>query len=162
MTLNERIKKLRKVLDLTQREFADRIGIKQNSVALIEGGRNTSDQTIISICREFNVNETWLRTGEGEMFVAQTREDEIAAAVQRLMSGESADFKRRLITALSTLKEEHWELLEQKLLEIVAERPQPQTLEQEARAEAERYYQELLEEKKAAARSSALPDTKEA
>ena len=68
--LNSRIKKVRKSLDLTQREFAERIGMKQNSIALIESGRNTSDQTIFAICREFNVNEKWLRTGEGEMFKA--------------------------------------------------------------------------------------------
>lgn len=68
--MNERIKKLRKVLDLTQQEFGDRIGIKRNSVALIESGRNTSEQTIFAICREFNVREEWLREGTGEMFKA--------------------------------------------------------------------------------------------
>ena len=66
--MNERIKKLRKALDLTQAEFGRRIGMKQNTIALIEGGRKTSDQTVISICREFNVNEAWLRNGTGEMF----------------------------------------------------------------------------------------------
>ena len=66
--MNERIKKLRKALDLTQKEFAERIGMKRNSIALIENGRNTSEQTIFAICREFNVNEEWLKTGTGEMF----------------------------------------------------------------------------------------------
>ena len=69
MTLGERVKKARKALDLTQREFGARIAIKQNSVAQIEMGRNTSEQTIAAICKTFNVNETWLRTGVGEMFV---------------------------------------------------------------------------------------------
>ena len=69
MMIGERIKELRKVLGLTQTKFGDRIGLKQNSVALIETGRPTSDQTIFAICREFRVNEEWLRTGEGEMFV---------------------------------------------------------------------------------------------
>lgn len=68
--MNERIKKVRKALDLTQQEFADRIGMKRNSIALIEKGRNTSDQTIFAICREFNVREEWLRNGIGEMFKA--------------------------------------------------------------------------------------------
>lgn len=68
--MNERIKKVRKALDLTQQEFAERIGMKRNSIALIENGRNTSDQTVFAICREFNVNEEWLRTGAGEMFKA--------------------------------------------------------------------------------------------
>lgn len=67
--MKDRIKKIRKSLDLTQQEFADRIGVKRNSYANYEIGRNIPiDAIILSICREFNVNETWLRTGEGEMF----------------------------------------------------------------------------------------------
>lgn len=70
MPLNERLKKLRKALDLTQQEFADRIGVKRNTIATYEIGRNTPLNAVIaSICREFNVSETWLRTGEGEMFL---------------------------------------------------------------------------------------------
>lgn len=66
----ERIKKLRKTLDLTQQEFASRIGIKRNTIANYETGRNEPVDTVISlICREFSVNQEWLRTGEGEMFV---------------------------------------------------------------------------------------------
>lgn len=69
--MNTRIKQLRKSLDFTQQAFAEKIGLKQNSIALIESGkRNISDQAILSICREFNVNEEWLRNGTGEMFKA--------------------------------------------------------------------------------------------
>lgn len=69
-SLGERIKKLRRSLDLTQQGFGERIGVKQNTIALIESGkRNTSDQLLLGICREFGVNEMWLRTGEGAMFV---------------------------------------------------------------------------------------------
>lgn len=67
--IGERIKELRKALSLTQTAFGERIGLKQNSVALIEAGRATSDQTIFAICREFRVNEEWLRNGAGDMFV---------------------------------------------------------------------------------------------
>lgn len=68
--MNSRIKKLRIDLSMTQTEFAMHIGLKQNSIALIESGkRNISNRSILSICREFNVNEQWLRTGEGEIFV---------------------------------------------------------------------------------------------
>lgn len=68
--MKDRIKKLRKqYLDMTQAAFAERIGIKQNTVAQYETGRNEPTDTVITlICREFNVNETWLRTGTGEMF----------------------------------------------------------------------------------------------
>lgn len=118
--MEERIKKLRKALGLTQKEFGERIGVKPNTIGTYEIGRNKPiDAVIALICREFNVNETWLRTGEGEMFVQQSKEDELAAAVERLLTGETADFKRRLIRVLAGLDEKYWVLLEEKLKEIV-------------------------------------------
>lgn len=67
--MKERIKKIRRELDLTQQEFAERIGIKRNTIANYETGRNDPVDSVISlICREFDVREEWLRTGEGEMF----------------------------------------------------------------------------------------------
>lgn len=71
MNIGERIRRLRKTLDLTQKEFGERIGIKGNTVAQYELGRNEPIDAVISlICREFNVNEEWLREGEGEIFKA--------------------------------------------------------------------------------------------
>lgn len=81
-TVNERIKKLRKALNLTQQEFADRIGIKRGAIANYEIGRNEPADSVCSlICREFNVNEEWLRSGSGEMFVPEPSDalDELAA-----------------------------------------------------------------------------------
>lgn len=67
--MKDRIKKLRKSLDMTQQEFAERIGVKRNTIGQYEIGRNEPIDTVINlICREFNVREEWLRTGEGEMF----------------------------------------------------------------------------------------------
>lgn len=67
--MKERIKKIRRELDLTQQEFADRLRVKRGSIANYEIGRNVPIDSVISlICREFNVNEEWLRYGEGEMF----------------------------------------------------------------------------------------------
>lgn len=67
--MNERIRKLRRNLDLTQQEFADRIGSKRNTIAKYETDASTPSAAVVTlICREFNVNEDWLRTGEGEMF----------------------------------------------------------------------------------------------
>jgi len=69
MEIKERLKKIRNSLHLTQQEFADRLGIKRNTVATYETGKsNPSDSAVVLICREFNVNEEWLRTGKGEMF----------------------------------------------------------------------------------------------
>ena len=79
--MNERIKQIRRELGLTQQEFADRIGLKQNSIALIESGkRNISDQAVLSICREYGINEEWLRTGKGEKMVPDAS-DELEALV---------------------------------------------------------------------------------
>ena len=74
-TTNTRIRKLRKALDLTQEEFGKRIGVKRNTVATYEIGRNTPIDAVVSnICREFHVREEWLRTGEGEMFLPPPRD----------------------------------------------------------------------------------------
>ena len=67
--MNERIKKIRKILNLTQQEFADHIGISRNNIASYETGRSNLGNAVISlICKTFNVSETWLRTGDGEIF----------------------------------------------------------------------------------------------
>ena len=76
--MNERLKKLRKTLDLTQQKFADRLGVKRNTVGQWECVINAiTDQVVFSICREFDVNEEWLRTGEGEMFEQITEQQKL-------------------------------------------------------------------------------------
>lgn len=76
--MKDRLKKLRKELDLTQQAFADKIGMKQNTIAQYEMGRTTpSDAIIFSICREFGVDENWLRTGEGKMFEELTDQQKV-------------------------------------------------------------------------------------
>lgn len=81
--MNERIKQIRLDFGLTQQKFAERIGLKQNSIALIESGkRNISDQALLSICREYGINEEWLRTGNGEMFSPEP-EDELQALTEK-------------------------------------------------------------------------------
>lgn len=68
--MNERIKQLRKELGLTLDKFGEKIGVGKTAISKIENGdRSVTDQMFKSICREFNVREEWLRTGEGEMFV---------------------------------------------------------------------------------------------
>ncbi len=74
-TTNTRIKQLRKALDLTQQAFADRLNVKRNTVATYETGKSKpSDAAVNLICREFHVNEEWLRTGSGEMFQPAPRD----------------------------------------------------------------------------------------
>ena len=79
--LKDRLKKLRKTLDMTQQSFADKIGMKQNTIAQYEMGRTVpSDAIIFSICREFDVNEDWLRNGNEPMFIEIPEEDMFSRA----------------------------------------------------------------------------------
>lgn len=111
--MKERIKELRKTLDLTLEEFGNKIGVTKTTISRIENGVNSvTNQMLTSICREFNVNEEWLRTGEGDMFVPLTRSEAIAEFAGSLMKEEDASFKKRLIEALAKLNEQEWEVLE--------------------------------------------------
>ena len=88
--MNTRIKLLRKKLELTQTEFAQKIGLSQNYVWMIErGDRCPSDRTIADICREFDVAGDWLRTGEGEMFIQLTPDEERLKFLAELVKGET-------------------------------------------------------------------------
>lgn len=121
--MKDRIKKIRKELDLTQQEFADRVGIKRNTLATYESGRNEPIDAVLSlICREFNVNEHWLRTGEGKMFIEQTRDEQIASFIGRIQMSADESFKKRLISMLSEMNESEWELLEKMVLRLSKEK----------------------------------------
>lgn len=109
--MNERLKDLRKRLGLTQQEFAERLGIKRNAVTNYEVGRNAPADMVVSlICREFNVSEAWLRTGEGEPFIKKSRNAEIYEYVDRIQGVNDA-FKSRFASALATLEEEDWNII---------------------------------------------------
>lgn len=94
-------------------DFARRINVTPAYISKLgkEPNSTPSDRTIADICREFNVNETWLRTGEGEMFVKLSRSEEISAFMGDILSGEE-DFRARLIAALARLTPEQWQQLE--------------------------------------------------
>lgn len=120
--MNERIKELRKRLNLTQQEFADRLSIKRGAVANYEVGRNTpSDSVIALICREFNVSERWLREGEGEMFLPQDDAAELMMLAGRFLGSEPTEFQQRFARMILSLPPEGWELLERKARELLGE-----------------------------------------
>lgn len=109
--MNIRIAEVRKAVNLTQEKFAAQLGLSRNFLWMIEkGDRVPSDRTIADICREFNVNENWLRTGEGEMFNPQ--DEKLAAFVGSLVADDSDPFKRRMVELLADLTPEEWKLLE--------------------------------------------------
>ena len=107
-------------MDLTQQAFANKLGVKRDNIAGYETGkRNPSDAVISLICREFNVNETWLREGTGEMFIEMDVEDELMEWAGKVLSGRDSKFKKRFVTMLMRLSEEEWKVLEEKALELI-------------------------------------------
>ena len=121
MTENERVKELRKSLGLTQEKFGERVGLKKSAISQIESRVNgVTDQLRLAVFREFNVNEDWLRTGEGEMFVEPNDDEDITRFMGDVLS-DQPDFRRRLISVLSRMTPDEWELLEAKIRELAAE-----------------------------------------
>ena len=110
--MNQRLKLLRKQFNLNQSDFALRIGVSQSAVAAWESGiRNPIDAIVQSICREFGVSESWLRTGEGTMFVPQTPDAQIAAYVARTLKGNN-EFKKAVLALLLSRSDEDLAVIE--------------------------------------------------
>ena len=109
--INNRIKEVRQYKGLTQSQFSEVIGLSRNYIALIEiGERVPSDRTISDICREFNVNEEWLRTGEGEMFRPKSRNEELFEFVTNAI-GEPTGIQAKLLSIMARLTDEQWKVL---------------------------------------------------
>lgn len=119
MTQGERIKEVRKSLGLTLEKFGEKIGVTKVAISNLENGhRNLTEQMTKSICREFNVSDEWLRTGEGEMFLPVNRRTKIEKLTNQLLSEESDSFKNRLVSVLADLTENEWEFLEKKAMQL--------------------------------------------
>lgn len=89
MTQGERIKAIRKELDLSLEKFGEKLGVGKSAISNIENGnRNLTEQMCKGICREFRVNEEFLKTGEGDMFLELPEEDEVAAYVSELLEDD--------------------------------------------------------------------------
>ena len=118
--MKDKFKELRKELNVTQQEFADKLKISRNFVAQIEmGSKVPSDRTIDDVCREFNVNEEWLRTGNGDMFVPGIKDKQISAMLADVMKSGEDSFRHRLVSALARLDDEGWDNLE-KLIDMIS------------------------------------------
>jgi transcriptional regulator with XRE-family HTH domain len=126
MTIGERIKQIRKSSNLTQEAFAARIGLKQNSIALLESDkRNASDQTLKSICRVFGYREKWLKTGEGPEKNDDGITREMTELVSRLFTERPETFKAKLMAVLLRFdpESEQWKMLEDIFRLVAAEMP---------------------------------------
>lgn len=121
-SIGDRIVAVRKQIGLTQQQFADRIGCSRSAFSNYEAGRNAPISPIIqSIIREFGVDETWLRTGNGEMFRQETRDEQIASFIGDLMRDEPDSFRKAFVAALAELSYEDWKVLE-RIATAVAEK----------------------------------------
>lgn len=112
-TIGERIRWLRKQkLGLTLVDFSARIGISNPSVSMIETGKtNPASQTIRSICREFGVDELWLRTGMGEPFAKKPRSEVITEYVGQIADGNRSETEMLLIELMAETSVEEWKAL---------------------------------------------------
>ena len=120
--MNSRIKELRIALGKNQTDFAQKLSVSRSAICKIESGENSpSEQTIALICKEFSVNEDWLRTGNGEMFEPKTKDDLISYLLGDVIKADESDFRRRLVSALSKLDKSDWETLE-KLVDAIAKK----------------------------------------
>ena len=101
MSIGERIKLVRTTVGVTQQSFADTIGLKRNTIANYEIGQiQPSDRTIADICREFGVSEVWLRTGEGEMFLPVSEDEQLAEILCRIQMDQKDAFVHTMTAAL--------------------------------------------------------------
>lgn len=111
--MHERISEVRKAKKISQNKFAEELNLSRNFISLIEtGAREPSERTIKDICLKFEVNEQWLRTGEGEMFLPTDREKDLAKLSVKYLTDVPDSFRRRFISYLAKMTDEQWQLLE--------------------------------------------------
>lgn len=111
--MNSRIKQVRNALGLSQDEFGKKLGVTRGAITNIELNKVEPKPLFVSlICQTFNVSDRWLRTGEGEMFLQRSTEDEIAAFMGDVLKDEPDNFRRQFIAALARMDDSGWAVLE--------------------------------------------------
>ena len=107
MTQGERVKEIRKSLEMTMEQFGSRLGVTKVAISRIEKGeRNLTEQMSRAICREFNVSEEWLKTGDGEMYQQLSEDEEIAGIVSDLLEeGKDNAFYSIILEIVKTYSE---------------------------------------------------------
>jgi transcriptional regulator with XRE-family HTH domain len=117
--MNDRIKELRKAMNLSQEKFGELLGITKSGVSDIESGRRkVTDQHVIMLANN-GVNEEWLRTGKGSMFVPKSKDEEIAEMLADIQKSGEDSFRHRLISALARLDDDGWDKLEE-LIDMIS------------------------------------------
>lgn len=144
MTQGERVKEVRKKNNLTLEKFGERLGVTKQTISRIENDiNNLTEQMAISICREYNVDKTWLVTGEGSDRVERPRSEQLHDFVDKIQVDDNT-FKKRLVSLLSEMSESEWELLEKMVLRLKEE----SDAQQEADEFADMAREQFLSEQK--------------
>lgn len=151
--MKDRFKELRKVLGMTQQEFADRLAVSRNNIAGYEVGKSAPSESVIRlVCKEFSVNEEWLRTGAGEMFVSQKTNMRVQAWIDRVLAGRPEDIRFRAVSLLADMPEEWWDILADRLA-VEARKIYEEEQKRDIAAKVQSYQAEL----EAAASSEKFP-----
>lgn len=165
VNINERVKLIRTHENLNQKEFGKRIAVAQNYLSNIENGyRDVTEKIIKIICLEFNVNEHWLRTGEGEMFVQpatfsfdeqikKSALSDLEIAIMRGYMELDSDIRKALVQKVESIIQQHSETA------ATTQQSEEDDIESEINEEIKLYRQELLAEKKA--RTSSASEKRE-
>ncbi len=116
MSIGNRLKEVRKQFEKTQTEWAEMLGVSRDTINNIENDRlkkpQQYDPLYKLVTEKFGVSYSWLKTGEGEMFLPSTKSEEIANFASHIINDENAKFKRRLVLALSQLSDDQWDAIE--------------------------------------------------
>lgn len=130
-TIGERIEQVLKVSGLKKIEAARRLNVSSAFITqLCKGDSGASDRTISDICREFGVDEVWLRHGEGEMFRPRSRKDAISAYMGQLLGNQRSEFEEDIIEFMANTRPEFWDMLIEELRPLaksIAEKKPPDT-----------------------------------
>lgn len=151
--MNNRIRQLRKTLNLSQKDFAEKIGLKQNAISYMEKiGSTVKEQNIKTICSQFSVNENWLRTGHGKMFLINDKKQKEFFAIFDNLSPALQDY---LIKAAKNLLDTQIQMQQNNIEAHIENLSTKNTLTIDERVED--YRRQLEAEEKAGEKSSALP-----
>ena len=121
--MNNRIKEIRSHFNLSRAAFGEKIGVSGDVINNLERGRvEAKDHMILLICKEYNVNEEWLRTGEGEMLLPTDREKDLAILSVKYLTDVPDSFRRRFISYLARMTDEQWKMVEDMVNELATKK----------------------------------------
>lgn len=132
MTVNDRVKEIRKTEVLTMESFGEKLGVGRTAISNIENGkRNVTDQMIKSICREFGYREEWLRDGIEPKQPPKLEEDELAEYIEDLLSTDNSTYTliKSILKTYNKLDDKSKQVINNTIDELIAEMKKESTTE---------------------------------